>query len=339
VRGFLRWAVIAGAAVLAGCPVPIVPHYESGSRYNIGERMPDFIVEGATTRDDLLLHMGEPDGRGPEDRWFTYGSRYNEGGVIFVVGGPGGVGGVGASSIRYRRIVVRFDDRGVVSSAGFVERSCPSVMGGAGNAFGESPACIDVTSDDARAPEAKSASGPGTGRTRTTAGKFATAVVNIAPVDVVAWRAEPTDVQVPVMDRRTNIVMERVVAGTMPMSGVVLQPGETDLITAIVTAKLREAIAAQPRSAGRPEVACELTEFSITTPGTILYWDVTTDIAVTLRVGSEQRSLTAHAVARTYWWPTESLIKEVTVKALKVIATGSGTALGELITSASATAP
>lgn len=326
----------AGVAVLTGCPVPLVPRYEGGSRQNVGERMPDFIVEGTTTRDDLLLRMGEPDGRGPEDRWFAYGSRYNEGGVLFIAGAPGGVGGVGVSSIRYRRIVVRFDDRGVVSSTGFVERTCPSVMGGAGSAFGESPACIDVTIDDARVPEAKSASGAGAGGRRTTAGKFATAMVKIAPADVVEWRAEPTDVQVAVTDRRTNIVMERVVAGTLPMSGVVLQPGETDLIASIVTAKLKEAIAAQPKLASPPPVACELTEFSITTPGTILYWDVTTDIAVTLRVGSQQRSLTAHTVARTYWWPSESLIKDVTVEALKVIAIGSGTALGELITSAPA---
>lgn len=342
-RGLLRRVVIAVAsvAVLTGCPVPLVPRYESESRHNVGERLPDFIVEGTTTRADVLLHLGEPDGRDPEDRWFAYGSRYNEGGVLFVAFGPGGAGAaVGTKSVRYRRIVVRFDDRGVVTSAGFVERACPSAIGMIGGAHsshsGESAPCIDVAIDDAPASDAKPASGAGPGGSRVPKGKFATAVVTIAPADVAEWRAEPMNVRVAAVDRRANVVMERVFNGTTPMSDVVLQPGAADLIASIVTAKLREAVAAQPSGTSPPPVTCELTEFSITTPGTILYWDVTTDIAITLRVGNQQRAVTAHTVARTYWWPSEALIKDVTVEALKLIAKGSGTALGELVASAPA---
>jgi hypothetical protein len=147
-------------------------------------------------------------------------------------------------------------------------------------------------------------------------------------------RPEPSDVQLEVADRRAKIVMERTTVGAMAMSGVVLLPTETDLIKSVITAKLQEAIAARPKSASTPPVTCELTEFSITTPATVLYWDVTTDIAVTLRVGDQRRSLTAHAVRRTYTWPSESLIKAATVEALKQIATASGPALSELITSA-----
>jgi hypothetical protein len=185
-------------------------------------------------------------------------------------------------------------------------------------------------------PGAKSVSGPDTPGKSTTSGPYKNAVVQISPADVVAWRPEPTDVQVTVTDRRTRVVMERTTIGHMLMSGVVLQPSEVDLIKSIVTAKLKEAIAAQPESASAPPVTCELTAFSVTTPATALYWDVTTDIAITLRAGEQERSLKAHAVKRTYSWPSESLIRTATVEALKEIATASGPALSELITSAPA---
>jgi len=127
--------------------------------------------------------------------------------------------------------------------------------------------------------------------------------------------------------------MERTTIGHMSLSGVVMQPGEIDLIKAIMAAKLQDAMESQPKPAGGLPVTCELTEFSVTTPATALYWDVTTDIAVTLHIGDQQRSLTAHAAKRTYSWPSESLIKTTTVDALKVIATKSGAALSEMIKS------
>ena len=142
--------------------------------------------------------------------------------------------------------------------------------------------------------------------------------------------------QVAVADRRTKVVMERTTIGHVSLSGVVLQPSETDLIKTIITTKLKEVIAAQPKWASAPPVTCELTEFSVTTPATALYWDVTTDIAVTLHAGDQQRLLKAHAVKRTYSWPSDSLIKAATVEALKEIATASGSALSQLITSAPA---
>jgi outer membrane protein assembly factor BamE (lipoprotein component of BamABCDE complex) len=150
-RQLPAWALVVAAAAttLAGCPVPLVPRYVSESRHNVGERMPDFIVAGTTTRDDVLLRLGEPDGRGPGDRWFAYGSSYSEGGVIFIMAAGGGAGGAGVEAIRYRRIVVRFDDQGVVGSANFVERLCPSYMLAAGSSESKSEPCVDVATDEA----------------------------------------------------------------------------------------------------------------------------------------------------------------------------------------------
>ena len=94
INAFPRWflALVASAALLSGCPVPLPPTYDSASRQNVGEHIPDFIVNGETTRDDVLLRLGEPDGRGPGDRWFAYGSQYSKGGVLFVMAAGGGAG-------------------------------------------------------------------------------------------------------------------------------------------------------------------------------------------------------------------------------------------------------
>jgi outer membrane protein assembly factor BamE (lipoprotein component of BamABCDE complex) len=157
-----RWATLAfvGAMLLAGCPVPLPPMYDSGSRQNVGERMPDFIVQGETTRDDVLLRLGEPDGRGPGDRWIAYGSSYRTGGVLFIIAVGGGGAAAGVESVRYRRLVVRFDDQGSVTGATFVERVCPSYsLLVSGSEDGQSTPCIDVAVDDA--PQSASQAGFG----------------------------------------------------------------------------------------------------------------------------------------------------------------------------------
>ena len=186
-------------------------------------------------------------------------------------------------------------------------------------------------------PGAKStpaAAGAGKSATR---GPMNTAVVEIPPADIAKGKPDASEPQlVTVMDRRSKVVMERTTIGHIPMSGVVLQPNETDLIKLTIAAKLKEVIQAQPQLGGAAPVTCDLTEFSVTTPATALYWDVTTDIAVTLRIGDQQRALTAHAVKRTYSWPSESLIKTTTVEALKTIGTASGPALSEMLKSARA---
>lgn len=150
-NAFLRWTpvLVASAALLSGCPVPLPPTYDSGSRQNVGEIIPDFIVTGETTRDDILLRLGEPDGRGPGDRWVAYGSQYSKGGVLFVMAAGGGAGAAGVESIRFRRLVVRFDEKGVVADSAFVERVCPRYTFGAGGQSDVSAPCMDVAMDDA----------------------------------------------------------------------------------------------------------------------------------------------------------------------------------------------
>jgi outer membrane protein assembly factor BamE (lipoprotein component of BamABCDE complex) len=150
---------VACAVLLTACPVPLPPTYDSGSRQNVGDLIPDFIVKGETTRDDVLLRLGEPDGRGPGDRWFAYGSQYSKGGVLFVMAAGGGAGAAGVESIRFRRIIVRFDENGIVTDSAFVERVCPRYTFGAGGQSDVSAPCVDVAVDDAPGSAPPTASG------------------------------------------------------------------------------------------------------------------------------------------------------------------------------------
>jgi hypothetical protein len=145
----LALIMVVGAVLLAGCPVPLPPMYDARSRQNVGDHIPEFIVYAQTTRDEILLRLGEPDGRGSGDRWFAYGSRYGNGGVVFVMAAGGGAGALGVESVRYRRLVIRFDDSGVVTGASFVQRDCPSFALAVGSQGEESRPCLDVTTDDA----------------------------------------------------------------------------------------------------------------------------------------------------------------------------------------------
>jgi hypothetical protein len=139
--GLLRAAMAAAGtavAVIACVPVWSIPSgYAGSSRQNIGEGLPDFVVEGKTTREEVLLRLGEPDVRGPADSWFGYGSLLNAGGVDF--------GLVSAQTLRYRRIILGFDEQGVVTRATYVERGCVIYNEGPS----KDAACKAIASDEA----------------------------------------------------------------------------------------------------------------------------------------------------------------------------------------------
>jgi len=128
----MRQSVLLTLLLLSGCialpvPVPQSAGPKPDSRTNIGDKPPAGIVFGETTRTQVLLMLGEPDGRAADDGWFTYGSLAQRGGVhwlLFVAT----TGGGGAFPIddwdTSRRLTVRFDARGVVSGVALDQRNC-----------------------------------------------------------------------------------------------------------------------------------------------------------------------------------------------------------------------
>lgn len=139
------WA-IAAALGLSGClPVPIPPLGPAPeARGNLPAARPEFIREGRTQRADVLLALGAPDRADADERWFAYSSATHQGGVAFVVGSYGGAGGVLVEGYLERRLIVRFDERGVVEAVEFEEKTCPRV---GVNEHGRT-ACLDLVALD-----------------------------------------------------------------------------------------------------------------------------------------------------------------------------------------------
>ena len=137
--------LLCATALLVGCPVPLPSGYSALSRENIGEDLTVELTAGVTTREEVLLLLGEPDGAGPGDAWLSYGSIYGEGGVIFILCAGGSCAGTGAEKVEYRRLVVTFDEQGLMTNAEFVDRECWEGMVGLGSSGVSSPQCMQVS--------------------------------------------------------------------------------------------------------------------------------------------------------------------------------------------------
>lgn len=122
-----RLGLALTAAAISGCislPFPLASGPLPDSRTNIAEQVPSSIAVGRTSRRDVLLELGEPDGSGPNDAWYSYGSAFSHGGLgILTVS-------YGASydarhNVEVRRLFLQFDPSGVVSSVSLETKRCP----------------------------------------------------------------------------------------------------------------------------------------------------------------------------------------------------------------------
>lgn len=154
----------------------------------------------------------------------------------------------------------------------------------------------------------------------------------LVPVDVASIAGAPAGgapVKLDVTDARTLIRMERTTVGAVSMGRIVLRPPEVDLVRAVVGARLRAALAG---GAPAPDVVtCAIRTFDIVTPAMVLYWDVTTNVQLSVRVRGAERVVAGTATERTYAWPSEELIARVTAGALRQTSAELDKAFAELL--------
>jgi len=159
--------IVVASMLLGGCVFPVWwgPGFYADSRGNIGDDGPTFIVVSQTTRQEVLLTLGEPDGEAPDGRWFSYGSAWTKGGggvgVIVIAPAPaaGMAGGfLGSENVVFRRLIVRFDAHGTVSDSRFETQMCRQtssagfmVSGGADRGgASQTPSCLDIAATELR---------------------------------------------------------------------------------------------------------------------------------------------------------------------------------------------
>lgn len=121
------WSIAgAGSAalLLAGCPIPIPPGYDRDSRENVAATAPEAIKAGETTREDVLMLLGEPDVVAIDESWIAYASTYTSGGLAVLVAAGSGAGVVGTANMRYRRLIIEFDPLGATTALVFESKRC-----------------------------------------------------------------------------------------------------------------------------------------------------------------------------------------------------------------------
>ncbi|NJD24497.1 MAG: hypothetical protein FIB06_03725 [Betaproteobacteria bacterium] len=133
---------------LAGCPVPLPPGYEGGSRQNVPGVIPAFIRPEDTTRADVMMHLGEPDAIADNESWISYGSAYGYGGMALIMAAGNTAGGIVVGGTRYRRLIVPFDAQGVALQPIFESKDCMASAFFAGNAAAITEPCLDIWGSD-----------------------------------------------------------------------------------------------------------------------------------------------------------------------------------------------
>lgn len=135
---------------------------------------------------------------------------------------------------------------------------------------------------------------------------------------------------VKVYDIRKQAEMERTTIGKLSLGKITLTPPVPEVVKTMVQTKADTVLAR--RTAAEPvTVSCGIREFDVTTPATMLYWDVTAKIELVLRVGDQDRNVSGVATERTYIWPSDDMIQRVAREALAKVGNETERALTDLI--------
>lgn len=137
--------------------------------------------------------------------------------------------------------------------------------------------------------------------------------------------------KVVVIDLRKELNLERTTIGGVSMGSINLTPSVTDIVRRVIEAKA-DAVLVGEASGGDPQtVYCGIRAFDITTPVTLLYWDINAKIDIILRARKQDRVITILATERTYVWPSEAIIQRVLVEAVTRFGVEAEGALNDLL--------
>lgn len=141
---------LLAVALLTSCvvPVPVVETgYPRGSRGNLGEAVPEFIASGKTTLEEVLLSLGQADAVANDGSWLLYRcSRRTGGMIVFLYPSPVFPA---FKEFEHRRLVVYFDEGGVVERTQFDKATCRSVdWAGRGAEYAGKWQCFDSAGNE-----------------------------------------------------------------------------------------------------------------------------------------------------------------------------------------------
>lgn len=138
--------------------------------------------------------------------------------------------------------------------------------------------------------------------------------------------------KVVLIDLRKELKLERTTIGGMSMGSINLTPSVTDIVRRVIEAKA-DAVLVDEASGDPQKIYCGIRAFDITTPVTLLYWDINAKIDIILRARKRDRVITVLATERTYVWPSEAIIQRVVTEAVTRFVVEAELALNDLLKS------
>jgi hypothetical protein len=115
----LRMAVVIGMlAIISGCLLIPVDYHTPGSRHNISPDVRSKLVPGVTSKEEVLLMLGEPDYVSEDGQDLGYA--WSKVKLIVVVAAPGGGGDIGEWGKDYVLHIV-FDANNRVAEIGPID--------------------------------------------------------------------------------------------------------------------------------------------------------------------------------------------------------------------------
>jgi outer membrane protein assembly factor BamE (lipoprotein component of BamABCDE complex) len=261
----VRMAVAAMATLvvvaLTGCVVIPVDYNDINTRRNITPDTASSLVPGVTTREEIILRLGEPNHVADEGRRIGYAWEK----VKALMAAGYGYGGAAGEIERGYLLEITFDRRNKVREVN-VRKKWGPVLGEEGAGMPWEPIKEPVK-------VGKYAQRPGAGSSL---------------------------VRVMVRDRHPPVTRRDLFQdGESPFqeTRIHFTPSEADLVRNMLETELTRALAA--RGVSRPRsLSCDLTKFKVRTKSANFYYDVVIDIHLTLHHGSKRYPVTGSFTKR-----------------------------------------
>ena len=157
--------------------------------------------------------------------------------------------------------------------------------------------------------------------------------LTLLTVDTDSYAVTPvgrTMAVVKVYDVRDVATMERT-ALNVSMGRIYLDPPVVNVIEAVVQSAADSLMAERSENEWPLLVMVGIQAFDITTPSTALYWDMTAEVELVLRIEDTEVTASAKSVNRTYAWPSQKRLQIVLDEALGELSANLVSALTDLI--------
>jgi len=148
----------------------------------------------------------------------------------------------------------------------------------------------------------------------------------------------PARASLEVFDVREEAELERTALGTS-MGGVEFDRPAVEIVRQLVQASADRLLERQAAPGEAVKILCGIRAFDVRTPSTPLYWDMTAEFELVLRIGDEDRTAAGTATDRTFVWPTQKRLQAVTDEAFGELAGNVDKALAELLALAHSESP